>query len=180
MGTIKEHRPVILIVALISRYEDALEWSRSEIEKQWGPIELASNVFDFVETGFYEASMGNNLKKQFVAFEALMDPSNLPSVKIATNDLELAYAQQHSHVEDRPLNLDPGYLTLAKLVLATTKDRDHRLYLSQGIYAEVTLHFQAKKWQKRPWTYPDYQREDFQEFFTQCRDLLRSKYKSGH
>ncbi|MEX2025857.1 MAG: DUF4416 family protein, partial [Pirellulaceae bacterium] len=89
------------------------------------------------------------------------------------------YRRQVAHPESRPLNIDPGYLTEAKLVLASTKDRDHRIYLSQGIFAEVTLHFQQAKWQTRPWTYPDYQRADYHEFFSRCRDFLRQSYRDS-
>jgi hypothetical protein len=80
----------------------------------------------------------------------------------------------HPCPESRPLNLDPGYLTEAKLVLASTKDRDHRVYLDRGIYAEVTLHYQrGRGWQPRPWTYPDYRSEPYLQFFTRCRQYLR-------
>jgi hypothetical protein len=77
--------------------------------------------------------------------------------------------------DERPLNLDPGYITLAKLVLASTKDHAHRIYLSQGIYAEITLNYRAGSWQPLPWTYPDYRRSDFQEFFTNCREYLKGR-----
>jgi hypothetical protein len=76
-------------------------------------------------------------------------------------------------LEPRPLNLDPGYLTPAKLVLASTKDHAHRIYLSRGIYAEVTLFYKDRHWQPREWTFPDYRRADYQEFFSQCRAYLR-------
>jgi hypothetical protein len=75
--------------------------------------------------------------------------------------------------EQRPLNLDPGYITLAKLVLASTKDFAHRLYLGRGIYAEITLHFRSGAWQPTQWTYPDYRRPDFQRFFVECRESLK-------
>ena len=87
--------------------------------------------------------------------------------------LEAAYAKLQRHPEPRPLNLDPGYLTSAKLVLASTKDHAHRIYLSRGIYAEVTLHYQDRGWQHHEWTFPDYRRADYQEFFTHARDHLR-------
>ena len=75
---------------------------------------------------------------------------------------------------ERPLNIDPGYLTEAKVVLMTTKDRDHRLYVGKGIYAEVTLFFQLPgKWMSSRWTYPDYKCEAWHEFFFACRDYLR-------
>ena len=64
-----------------------------------------------------------------------------------------------------------------KLVLATTKDRDHRLYLGEGIYAEVTLHYQGGAWRARPWTYPDCARGDYHEFFLRCREHLRGRQR---
>ena len=76
------------------------------------------------------------------------------------------------HAEPRPLNLDPGYITPAKLVLASTKDHAHRIYLRDGIFAEVTLVYRQRKWQPLEWTYPDYRRDDYQRFFTQCREWL--------
>lgn len=76
------------------------------------------------------------------------------------------------HAESRPLNLDPGYLTPAKLVLASTKDHAHRIYLRDGIFAEVTLVYRKGKWQPLEWTYPDYRRDDYQQFFTRCRERL--------
>ena len=72
----------------------------------------------------------------------------------------------------RHLNLDRGYLTPAKLVLASTKDHAHRIYLRDGIFAEVTLVYRQRKWQPLEWTYPDYRRDDYQAFFTQCREWL--------
>jgi hypothetical protein len=118
--------------------------------------------------------MGDQLLKQFVAFEPdCFEPSELARCKLESNQWELEYAGLQRHPEPRPLNLDPGYLTEAKLVLATTKDRDHRIYLHDGIYAEVTLNWVHGGWVNQRWTYPDYQRADFQEFFTKCRDYLR-------
>src|SRR4029078_12622455 len=105
--------------------------------------------------------MGTDLRKVFFAFESLVDPAELVACKETSNQWETDYQQLARHPEIRPLNLDPGYLTEAKLVLATTKDRDHRLYLDRGIYAENTLYYQRGAWQSRPWTYPDYQRPDY-------------------
>ena len=98
-----------------------------------------SDAFDFTETDYYTATMGTGLKKQFVAFERLIDPAALADIKRQTNAWEAEYAALGRHAEPRPLNLDPGYITPAKLVLASTKDHAHRLYLRDGIYAEVTL-----------------------------------------
>jgi hypothetical protein len=179
MGDVVAQRPVLLIAAVFSRHEAALAWARARFESEWGPIALASPAFDHRETTYYEKSMGEGLRKVFFAGERLIDPATLPALKLQANAWEDEYRDHASHTEPRPLNIDPGYLTEAKLVLASTKDRDHRLYLAQGIFAEVTLHFARGTWQTRPWTYPDYQRPDYHAFFTTCRDYLRERYRSS-
>ena len=179
MGDIHEPRRVLLLVAAFSRHPPALEWARAEAERVWGPVSLASEAFDFVETEYYESSMGAGLKKIFWAFERLADPGDLVEIKRQTNEREASYAKDSPHEEDRPLNLDPGYLSEAKLVLASTKDHAHRIYLARGIYAEVTLHYRSRRWQKSDWTFPDYQRDDYQQFFTECREYLRRRLREG-
>lgn len=172
MGDIHEPAPVLLLVAVSSRYDAALEWARGHIEQRHGSLALASEAFDFTETDYYTATMGDALKKQFVTCQQLIDPGQLAAIKRATNDWEAEYAAIGGHPESRPLNLDPGYITPAKLVLASTKDHAHRMYLGDGIYAEVTLAFRGKQWQPLDWTYPDYRRADFHAFFSRCRQYL--------
>jgi hypothetical protein len=176
MAAITPHRPVLRILAAFSRYPESFDWTRRLLEQAWGPIALQSDLFDHRETTYYEAMMGPDLKKTFFAFKTLVDPAELPQWKTQTNDWETVYQKQSKHPEPRPLNLDPGYLTEAKLILASTKDRDHRIYLSDGIFAENTIHFTKGAWQSRPWTYPDYQRPDYHQFFLLCRDYLRQEY----
>ena len=177
MGEIKPHPKVLLLLAVCSRYDQGFQWARQTAEQAWGPIALESIEFSFDQTDYYLASMGPDLRKQFLVFDRLRDPAELVAIKHQTNAWEQAYQQNQEHPELRPLNLDPGYLTEAKLVLVTTKDRDHRLYLDQGIYAETTLCYSHRSWQTRPWTYPDYQSSEYQDFFSQCRVLLREKYR---
>ena len=179
MGDIVKHKPVMLISAVTSRYESALAWTVEQTTRHWGKLALQSSVFDFTETDFYTESMGTELKKQFLAFDGLIDPGEIAPTKLLSNELEEKYAAQANHPEQRPLNVDPGYISEAKLVLATTKDRDHRIYLEQGVFAEVTLHFRGRQWTSSRWTYPDYQRPDFQEFFTKCRQLLRDRIRTA-
>ena len=175
MGQIYRHEPVLLIVAAFSRYPEALDWARERTERECGPIKLASERFIHNETNFYEPTMGPDLLKTFFAFEHKIDPAELVDLKLRANVWEDEYKAASAWPEQRPLNIDPGYLTQAKLVLATTKDRDHRLYLDRGIFAEVTLHYHHGAWRERPWTYPDYRREDYHRFFNQCREYLRSR-----
>lgn len=178
MGEIHDPVPVLLILAVSSRHDEALAWTRSKIEGRHGPIALASDAFDFTETDYYTDTMGTGLKKQFLACERLMDPARLADIKLEANRWEAEYAALGRHKEARPLNVDPGYITLAKLVLASTKDHAHRLYLRDGIYAEVTLAYRQRHWQSHDWTYPDYRRADYQEFFAACRQFLLER-RSG-
>ena len=175
MGDIHSPTLVLLITAAFSRHDAAFEWGKAQCEAAWAPVALESERFDVVETDYYDASMGTGLKKQFWAFESLIDPERLPELKLATNQWEAELAASGMHAEQRPLNLDPGYISLAKLVLASTKDHAHRIYMSQGIYAEITLAFRASRWQKHPWTFPDYQRADYQAFFDTCRSYLKEQ-----
>ena len=179
MGEIKAHPGVLLLLAVFSRYDRGFQWVSQTAEETWGPIALESVEFSFDQTDYYLASMGPDLRKKFLVFDQLRDPAELVAIKHQTNQWEQVYQQQQEHPESRPLNLDPGYLTEAKLVLATTKDRDHRLYLDQGIYAETTLFYSQGSWQSRPWTYPDYQSSEYHEFFSQCRTLLREKHRAA-
>jgi hypothetical protein len=175
MGDITEPAPVLLLLAAFSKYKAALDWARERAIDAWGPVALESPRFDFAETDYYQPTMGGPLQKCFFAFERLVDQAMLVDCKLAANDWEAEYAGEGRHAEPRPLNLDPGYITQAKLVLASTKDHAHRLYLSRGIFAEVTLYYKDRAWQPRDWTFPDYRRADYQTFFEQCRDYLRSK-----
>jgi len=173
MGEIRPPSNAILLIAASSRYDEALTWGLRQSEANFGPAAAVSEAFAFNETDYYAAEMGADLKKQFWAFAEQIDPGRLADIKRQTNDWESEYAGLSLHPQPRPLNLDPGYLTLAKLVLASTKDHAHRIYLGEGIYAEVTLAFRGGAWRSFEWTYPDYRREDYHEFFTRCRELSR-------
>lgn len=179
MGDPIPHPPVSLLLAAFSRHGEALDWARQKAVETWGPIERESPRFDFAETQYYDATMGPGLKKVFFTFQQPFDPAKLVEIKLQTNRWEEEYAALAGHAELRPLNLDPGYLTLAKLVLASTKDFAHRIYLSQGIYAEITLQYKHRRWQHHEYTFPDYRRTDYQEFFSECREMLKRMRDEG-
>ena len=179
MAPIRKPSKVLLLIAVSSRYPAALAWSAERTAAEFGGVALKSEPFDFVETEYYTDTMGTELKKQFLAFENLIDPEEIREIKCSTNRCEVEYASLGRHAQPRPINLDPGYVSLAKVVLASTKDHAHRLYLGEGIYAEVTLTFRHGAWQTLPWTYPDYQRADYHEFFVSCREILRQTQRNS-
>lgn len=177
MGQPGPPEPVLLLLAAFSRYEEALAWARDRAAQAWGPIALESATFEFSQTDYYEATMGSPLKKLFFALAQPIAPDRLAGVKLQTNEWERDYAALDVHPEPRPLNLDPGYIAPGKLVLASTKDHAHRIYLAHGIYAEATLQYKHRRWHAHPWTYADYRREDYQQFFSACRDYLHRQMR---
>jgi hypothetical protein len=167
----------MLLVAVITRHDEALAWARERCAARWGPVVDESPTFRFDETTYYDATMGPGLGKTFLTFAPPFDPGELAPTKHLTNDWEAEYAAPGRHAEPRPLNLDPGYLTTAKLVLASTKDHAHRIYLRDGMFAEVTLFYRHGKWEHHEFTFPDYRRADFHEFFSACRKRLSGKQR---
>jgi hypothetical protein len=167
--------PVLLVAAVFSRHAEALAWGRQRLEEEYGPIALSSQVYDFNQTAYYEPTMGPGLRKQFLVFDDLLAADRLPEVKLRTNALEEELAHARPYAEARPLNLDPGILTLGKFMLATTKDQAHRIYLRDGIYAEVTMRFQDGAFEPWPWTYADYRLPLVRAFLKEARDFYRGQ-----
>ncbi|MBC7352253.1 MAG: DUF4416 family protein [Thermogutta sp.] len=177
MGVPRAPDPVLLLVAVFSRYPEAIDWARQKVVEEWGPLALESPAFPFSHTDYYTSTMGPDLKKVFFAPADLIDPGRLPAIKIQTNSWEAEYAELRLFPEPRPLNIDPGYLTLGKLVLASTKDFTHRIYLGLGIYGEVTLFYRHQRWQHHEWTFADYRQPEYHEFFNRCRDYLHERLR---
>jgi hypothetical protein len=172
--------PVLLVVAAFSRHEAALDWATQRLESQFGPVALTSPTFDFHQTRYYEATMGPDLRKRFLAFHDLLAAERLPDIKLQTNDLEAELAGCANYAEPRPLNLDPGVLSLGKFCLATTKDQQHRIYLRDGIFAEVTLRFQAGAFEIWPWTYADYREDGVRQFLKEARDFYKERLRGAN
>src|SRR5437899_1403521 len=165
--------PVLLIVAAFSRHGPALDWAEGRLRADFGPVVWESVPFEFNQTRYYEAAMGTGLRKQFFVFAELIRPDCLADVKRRTNELEAEAARSGEYPEERPLNLDPGYLSLGKFLLATTKDQAHRVYLRDGIFAEVTLRYHDGAWEPWPWTYADYRLPEVHAVLQQARDYYR-------
>jgi uncharacterized protein DUF4416 len=171
--------PSLLVVAAFSRHLTALNWAQDRLEECFGPLECVSPDFDFHHTEYYAATMGTGLKKRFLVFSQLRPADILASAKNLTIGLENELALRGSFPEVRPINLDPGLLQLGKLILASTKDQSHRIYLQDGVYAEVTLKFEAKRFECWPWTYADYREPALRQFLEDVRARLYALIHSG-
>jgi hypothetical protein len=177
MAQARPHVRVLLVTAVFSRHADVLAKARERLERVFGPIALSSPPFVFNQTTYYEASMGPDLRKQFFAFRDLVAPERLADIKLRTNAMEEETAALGHYPEIRPLNIDPGLLELGKFLLATTKDQAHRIYLRDGIFAEVTLRYHAGAFEPWPWTYADYRQACVHDFLQQARDYYRQRMR---
>ncbi|MCG3154096.1 MAG: hypothetical protein DKINENOH_00688 [bacterium] len=176
MALIKPPAPVALFLAVLY----APDYTDDEIvrlaQEGCGSLLLQSPAFAFDFSDYYRAEMGPDLRKVFLLCDQLIDPATLPEWKHRT----IAWEQEHSVAGKRRINFDPGYLEAPKLVLATTKNFAHRIYLGRGIYADVQLYVKDGKFQTNPWTYPDYKHPQHLAFFGHARRKYFEKLKAGH
>ncbi|MDD5617866.1 MAG: DUF4416 family protein [Candidatus Omnitrophica bacterium] len=174
MGQIHKSYPVKLIMSIFTPQESLFGTIENILIKKFGPMDFISRVFEFNQTEYYKDEFGSGLKRKFISFKKLIRPEDLWKIKIITNALEDKFAKDNK----RQINIDPGYISLANLVLATTKNFAHRIYIKNGVCEEVTLLFMNKTFMALPWTYPDYQTKEIIEIFIKIRSALDSQLKS--
>jgi hypothetical protein len=143
---------VKLIFSLFAKDAVLINETIEVLSFAYGQPDFISAVIPFDYTDYYFAEMGENLVRRFLTMEKLIRPEELPDIKLATNEIEDKLASN----AQRRINIDPGYISKAHLILATGKSYTHRPYLRDGIYADLTLVYQGKKFRSLPWTYPDY------------------------
>ena len=175
MGAVESVAPVKLIVATITTNDSIFKEARACVSQHFEKIDFESDPYAFDHTEYYREEMGDGLSRRFVSFSNLIMPEKIAKIKLFCNQLE----HQFSINNKRRANLDPGYVTLAKLVLATTKNQAHRIYLQQSIYAEITLKFFNKSFRPLKWTYPDYKKPASIDAFNKIRQAYLNQLKKG-
>lgn len=163
--------PAMAVLSVLSASWEEV-WPRlfPEIEALFGPAGHVSPLLDFDFTTYYDRELGRPILRRLLGFSRLVPQDALPRLKLATNALEGAFSRPDGR---RLANLDPGLLTQERLVLATGKNFGHRVYLSDGIFADLTLVFQRGSWQTLPWTFPDYRSTALQTELTILREMYR-------
>lgn len=147
---------------------ELFDLSLQKLGELFGPIDGQSPRHDFSLTEYYQQEMGSGLKRMFVSFERLVPPESLSEIKARTNALE-ARIREESSAARRPVNLDPGYVSSAALIMATAKDFSHRIPLRDGIYAHLEFLFEKRGARFLPWTYPDFRDGRYTDFFLEVR-----------
>lgn len=171
MGRIRPHEKAIFFTACLYAEQEVYAKAHLMLVKRFGTVlyESPSRPWNF--SSYYEEELGAPLSRSFIYFDPYIDPSCLAEAKLFTNDLEQALSEDGA----RKINLDPGYLTLAKVVLASTKNYSHRIYLGKGIYGDLTLYFQDEMFAPMPFTYHEYRDRDSIEVFLHARKLLKTR-----
>jgi hypothetical protein len=166
---------VKLIVSILAVDNGKLNHVLRRLMDLFGSPDVIGPPLAFHYTDYYAPEMGPALIRRFVSFERLIRPEALPDIKIATNVLEEEKIEEHR----RQVNLDPGYISSAHLILATGKGYTHRPYLRRGIYADLTLMFRDKTFHVLPWTYPDYADPGQIAFFNRIRHRYIVQVRQG-
>ncbi len=169
---------VKLIIGILASDQNSLNMAVRTIEEKIGKIDLASDVWPFTQTDYYKEQTGDKILRQFVSIERPISPGRLAKIKLKTNKLEEKLAHLLGPEVHRPVNLNPGIIETAKLILASTKNYSHRIYIGKKIYAEVTLIFDKGSWRTMDHTYPDYKQQSYFDFFNKVRAKLLEQFKS--
>lgn len=180
MAEIRSFPPVKLMCGIIAARDEHFIRAEEKLAGLYGPIDSRSARFAFDLTNYYEVEMGPGLKRGFISFDRLIDPSGLAAIKIRTNGLEKEIAAEFGTdrqpgrrsqpgCRGRIVNLDPGYLTAAALIMATAKDFSHRIPLQEGIYGHLEFLFTKTGIRRLDWTYPDFAQEGYQAYFLSLR-----------
>lgn len=179
----EEPPPVKLFFALMSGDEALFQECEKELEKEFGAVDMRGERYDFDPmTDYYEPEFGKGLKKQILAVGELVAPDRLAEIKLRTNRMEEELARERdpdAQGPNRVVNIDPGYLNHSKVVLATTKDHAHRIYMGRGIFEEVTLNYRRvpARYEPHPWTYRDYRDPARVVFFGRLRAAYEEQLK---
>lgn len=171
MSKIKKIQRVKLIISILSSRKELFDDLKLIMIRKFKSIDFESEFLSFNKTDYYEPEMSSNLLRKFYSFKKLIKPEKIAGIKIYTNKLELKFSYQNKRI----VNIDPGYLTLGKLILATTKNQQHRIYLQKGIFAEVALRYREGNFIPWEWTYPDYTSLDYRKFFNEVREIYKKQ-----
>jgi len=174
MSTPRESDRVRLCSSLFSAEKELIDRVIDELIELFGAPDVITPWLMFDRTRYYEREMGWPLHRRFITFKELIPPEELVNKKLSTNKIEAKYTTEGK----RRINVDPGYICLERLVLATGKNYTHRIYLSRGIYADLTLVFNRGTFKPLEWSYRDYSDDESIEFFNNEREKYKNQLRS--
>jgi hypothetical protein len=174
MGIAAPFNKVKLFSGVIYANDRVYEEAKKKLEELFSPVDLEAGPFSFDFTTYYNREMGSPLFRRFIAFEKLISPEELPDIKLLTDRMEMETAVNGNRI----INLDPGYLSEANVIIATTKNYYQRVPLSKGIYAHMEYVIKKKKLWTLEWTYPDFKTPQYMDFFEKLNQLFKQSRRS--
>lgn len=175
MSILHDPPDVMLFTAFLYAKSADIDRCIENLVTELGDIEISSSIFDFSYSDYYEIEMGSDLLRKIVCFKNLISRDKIVEIKILTNNIEDEFRKE----KKRTINIDPGYLSAEHIILATGKGFSHRPYLGKGVYADIALLYEGKRFKELEWTYPDYRDDNFKNFFYECRDRYLNKLRKG-
>jgi hypothetical protein len=173
MGEVRVPPPVQFFASIIFSDSAILSEVEAALTDFLGLIKERTPVMSFSQSDYYCREMGSDLKRYFILFRPFDGRERLAELKLATNGVEV----NHAHEGRRRVNIDPGYIALEQMVLATTKGFAHRVYLGNGIFGDLTLTFDNGTYHRLPWTYPDYGSEELIALLNSWRERYKGLLK---
>lgn len=166
-------QPVKLIIGFLYQQREIYLQALEQCHDIWGIADHQSREYFFDFTDYYDSEMGSPLFRALVSFGELIDPGEIADIKIATNQIEERLARNNL----RKVNLDPGYLDFHKLVLASAKYNQQKIYLSRGIYADPTLYYQKGRFIPFDWAFPDFKSGIYEDDLLCIRHLYKQQLR---
>ena len=173
LGEKKEFRPEKLIIGVLISEPEIISGIKDRLTDLYGPMDFEEGPLEFQFTHYYDEEMGTPIYKYFFSFRELVDPQNLPDIKITTNAIEADFARAGK----RKVNIDPGSMAQSRFVLATTKEGSHRIPIKDGIYGEVTMQFRGGEFREQEWTYPDFRSDVYKRILNKIREIYNYQLK---
>ena len=172
MAQIKPVTKVKLLIGAMYKEKEILDKTIGMLKERFGVIESTLEYsFDF--TDYYEEETGKELKKQLLIFKVLIDRELLADIKNWTNEIEGMFSEK----DKRKINLDPGYLTMHNVVLASAKEMPHKIYIGKGMFGDVVLEYKSKSFQHSNHTFPDFKSDKVKEFLNKARENYKKEIK---
>ncbi|MCP4298054.1 MAG: DUF4416 family protein [Proteobacteria bacterium] len=163
--------PIVKFFAAVFYQEkDLFLQSVDLLEKEFSEVDYIGKVFPFIDSDYYQEEMGDNLKKRIISFSILQNPSELAKAKLKTSKIEEILKVNGK----RRVNIDIGYLDLFKVVLASLKYRGNKIYLDDGVWADMTLYFEKGKFRDFPWTFSDFKAGAYDQDLLKLRKIYKS------
>lgn len=171
MAVPSEPKPVKLFFAILFSDNEKLKRAELMLSEKFGEIDFRSQVFDFSETDYYNEEMGENIKRIFISISKLISPDKILIAKKESAEIEKMLSVEGK----RKVNIDPGYIDLNKVVLATFKGGGCKVYIGEGVWIDIMLRYEKGKFQSFPWTFPDFAKSKYSEVLLSIRKIYKQQ-----